>query len=298
MISVGLHFNYWNGLLEACRPERYLELTADTGARAMDFGTGVAMNMSPEERKRFAYYARELGIALTLNGGASGADISNKDVSIRKSGIEACKKVIRTASELECPVWSGVIYAPWLGMPDGAFTPEKKAAMWQRALDSLRELSAFSKSLGVNICLEIVNRFEAYMINTAADGVRFIEDSGCDNIKLLLDMFHMNIEEDCAADALRLALDHGCLGHIHVSESNRRLPGVAKSDIPWKEVLSALRCGGYSGSVIIESFVLANSPASYSFRTWRNMTEHTDIDYMTAQANKSICFIHDMLKAE
>lgn len=295
MIKTGLHCNYWYGIVDGEHPEAFIERTAEAGGEALDFSTAFAVKMDIDALKRFRRRAQSLGVTLCLNGGASGADLSNIDPDIRKRGVEACKRVIRVAAELGCRVWSGVIYAPWLGMPSGAFTRALKTEMWARAVDSLRLLCADAEAQGVDICLEIVNRFEAYMLNTAADGIRFAEDVGRGSLKLLLDMFHMNIEEDSAVGALSAALDKKLLGHVHISESNRRLPGLKRSDIPWRDVLSCLTDHDYDGAVILESFVLSSSPAANSFRTWRDMTDRPDAEGLMNEARISLEFVRSML---
>ncbi len=77
-----------------------------------------------------------------------------------------------------------------------------------------------------------MNRFEQYLINTAAEGVAYIDEVGSPNLKLLLDVFHMNIEEDDMTQAIITAGDK--LGHFHIGETNRRPPGQGR--MPWKEI--------------------------------------------------------------
>lgn len=295
MLKIGLHCNYWNGTGAEREPSRLLELTAQTGANAMDFSTSLALLMSSQERREYAAKAESMGISLSLNGGISDAEISHTDLKIRQEGLKKCKLAIQAAAELNCRIWSGVIYAKWLLMPQTAFTPEQRIQMWKQAVSSVRELCDFAASFGVHICIEIVNRFEAYLINTAGDGIRFISDVERPNIKLLLDVFHMNIEEDCICDSLSRTLHSGCLGHLHISESNRRLPGLAKTDINWSDIMSTLKAGNYNGTIILESMVLSQAPAAHNFRTWRNMTDSPTIDGLTQDAKNSIDFLNHLL---
>lgn len=75
----------------------------------------------------------------------------------------------------------------------------------------------------INYCLEIVNRYEQYLLNTAAEGVDFVRELDSPKIKLLLDCFHMNIEEDSFSEAIKTAGE--LLGHFHIGECNRKVPG-------------------------------------------------------------------------
>ena len=297
MKRVGLHMNYWNGTGAETDVHRLLELTASTGAEAMDFGTAAALLMNRDQRRAFAESAAASGIALTLNGGVAGADLSCPDADTRSRGIAECKRAIDAAADLGSSVWSGVIYAKWLDLPTSPFTMEVKNQMWARAVDSVRTLCDYAAERGVNICFEIVNRFEAYMITTAAEGLRFIHDVGRDNAQLLLDVFHMNIEEDRISDALRFALDAGKLGHLHASESNRRLPGLRPSDLPWHEILQTVANSAYDGSIILEPMVIMGSPAAIGFRTWRNMADDVAVDALIQDAKTSLNFLRRELAA-
>ena len=295
MIKLGLHCNYWNGIVPDLEPYAVLRLMEECGAQAMDFPTGIALKMNRNERRKYLQAAESAGITLTLNGGGPGADVSNSDPQIRTEGIEICKTVMEAAHDLNCKAWSGVICAPWLGMPDGHLTPEKKAERWKYAVESLQIMSDFGAPLGVNICLELVNRFEAYLVNTCADGLRLAEDVVRSNLKLLLDAFHMNIEEDSSVDALNAAMAAGKLGHVHICESNRRLPGLKKTDMAWDQILPTIKNGGYEGSIIIESMVLSGSPAARSFFTWRDMTAEPTLKNMVQEARTSLEFVRKFL---
>ena len=294
-MKIGLHCNYWNGTGAEKEPFRLLELTAQTGADSMDFSTAIALQMTSEERHKFAKEAQKANIYLTLNGGIKDAQISHSDPAIRKLGLQQCRKALEACADLNCSIWSGIIYAPWLGMPDGPLTVSKKEDIWKRAVASLQELCDFAEPLGIDICIEIVNRFEAYLINTSADGLRFTADVGRTNIKLLLDVFHMNIEEDRICSALSLALKEDKMAHLHASESNRRLPGLVPTDMDWRRIMKTLTDYNYSGSLILESMVLSQAPAAYGFRTWRDLSFPLTEEGLIHNATNSISFLRSLL---
>ena len=296
MQPVGLHCNYFSGTGAEKNPAQLLRLFLEAGASAMDFSTATALQLTSDERRSFGKNVRAAGIAMSLNGGIADAEISHTDPAVRQDGLSRCYAAIEAAAELGCSVWSGVIYAKWLGLPDGPLTREKKAEMWERAIHSVRALCTYAQPLGINVCLEIVNRFEAYLINTASDGLRMIQDVGCSNLKLLLDVFHMNIEEDSMLQALHRTIQAECLGHLHISESNRRLPGLYQTDLNWSDILGVIANSSFAGSVILESMVLSQSPAAYGFRTWRDMTDHPTLDGLVADAQQSIQFVQNCLK--
>jgi hypothetical protein len=121
-----------------------------------------------------------------------------------------------------------------------------------RAVESVREAMKAAEDCGVLFCVEVVNRFEHYMLNTAEEGVAFAKQVGSPNCKLLLDTFHMNIEEESFRGALVETGD--LLGHFHLSETNRRPPGTGR--MPWPEIFGALREINYQGAVTMEPFLL------------------------------------------
>ena len=120
---------------------------------------------------------------------------------------------------------------------------------------------------GVHFCLEVLNRFEGYLLNTCAEAVQFVDQVGLPNVHVMLDTFHMNIEEDDMADAIRLAGKR--LGHFHTGECNRRVPG--KGRMPWREIGQALREIGYDGNVCMEPFVKMGGQVGQDIRIWHNM---------------------------
>ena len=91
--------------------------------------------------------------------------------------------------------------------------------------------------------MEVLNRFEGYLLNTAEEGVRYVREVNEDNVKLMLDTFHMNIEESSMTEAIRQA--GPLLGHFHTGEPNRMPPGAGR--MPWFEIGLALQSIGYEG---------------------------------------------------
>jgi sugar phosphate isomerase/epimerase len=110
-------------------------------------------------------------------------------------------------------------------------------------IDALHECSAAARSAGTRLALEPINRFETTLINTAAQGLELIERLGAEDFGLLLDTFHMNIEEPVIEASIRLC--GGCIFHFHVADSNRWHPGAGHLD--FKSILGALDATGYQG---------------------------------------------------
>jgi 5-keto-L-gluconate epimerase len=113
-------------------------------------------------------------------------------------------------------------------------------------VDALRECSSVDES--VRIAIEPINRYETNLINTVDSGLRLLESVGRNNVGLLLDTFHMNIEEPSITESIRAAKDH--LFHFHVADSNRWYPGAGHVD--FRSALDTLKEIGYTGFVSAE----------------------------------------------
>ena len=140
--------------------------------------------------------------------------------------------------------------------------------------------------MGIAYCLEVVNRFESNILNTSEEAVRFADEVGRPNVKILLDTFHMNIEEDNIADAIRHAGSR--LGHMHVGEGNRNLPG--KGSLPWKEIGKALKDISFSGGVVMEPFVKMGGKVGEDIKVWRDISRGADGTQMDEDIMKSLAF--------
>ena len=120
------------------------------------------------------------------------------------------------------------------------------------AVERLRKMADYAAERGVKSTLEPLNRYESDFIPNAVDGRRFIADMGCDNVGLMLDLFHMNIEDVSIEDGLRQAGDR--LWHVHIADSNRRYPG--SGHIQFEGIFATLKGMNYQGYVSAEMLPL------------------------------------------
>jgi len=126
---------------------------------------------------------------------------------------------------------------------------------WAIAIQRLKSVMTYAAERGVKITMEPINRYETDFVLNAADGVRLLEDLGCDNVGLMLDLFHMNIEDVSIEDGLRQAGDR--LWHVHIADSNRRYPGSGHLD--FGPIFAALEGMGYRGYVSAELLPLPDA---------------------------------------
>lgn len=151
----------------------------------------------------------------------------------------------------------------------------------------MRRVGRIAGECGVDYCLEVLNRFEGYLLNTCGECRRFVEEVDVDAVKIMLDTFHMNIEEDSIVEAILLAGD--MLGHFHVGENNRRLPG--KGNMPWYEIGMALRAIGYDKNVVMEPFVRSGGGVGSDIKIWRDLSKGASLEQLDKDAADSVSFL-------
>jgi D-psicose/D-tagatose/L-ribulose 3-epimerase len=166
----------------------------------------------------------------------------------RQRAIDYLRRIIDIATEIGSGLVAGVIYAGWGYRTRRARTPDE----WSWSVDCVRRAAEYARETGsVVLAPEIINRYVTHMLNTAADGVKFCQDVGLDNVKVHLDTFHMMIEEESIGGAIRTC-GQEYLGYFHTCENQRGIPGTGL--VPWREVFSTLKEIGYAGPVVIESY--------------------------------------------
>ena len=119
---------------------------------------------------------------------------------------------------------------------------------WPAAVERLRGVITYAADKDVKITMEPINRYETDFIFSAADGMRQVEDLDCDNFGLMLDLFHMNIEDVSIEGGLRQAGDR--LWHVHIADSNRRYPG--SGHLNFDRIFATLNEMGYEGYISAE----------------------------------------------
>jgi D-psicose/D-tagatose/L-ribulose 3-epimerase len=179
---------------------------------------------------------------------------------------------------------AGIIYSYW---PYDYNMPVHKEKAREISIKSMRELGDFAKEHNVVLSMEAVNRFEHFLINDAAEAIQFAKDIDKGNVKVLLDTFHMNIEEDNMADAVRAAGQY--LGHFHIGECNRKVPG--KGHMPWDEISQALRDVDYQGYVVMEPFVRTGGTVGQDIKVWRDLSGNADEAKLDEDIRQALQFV-------
>jgi D-psicose/D-tagatose/L-ribulose 3-epimerase len=197
-------------------------------------------------------------------------DVSHESADTRRGA----RGYLKTCIELAVATGSAHVVGPMYSATGKARLLSAAERREQRgwAAESLREVGEYAGERGIALGMEPLNRFETDMVNTVEQGLELCEEIGLANVGLLLDTFHMNIEEKDMAAAIRAAGDR--IVHFHACENDRGAPGAGH--VPWNEVFDALRSVGYDRQVVIESFTPEIKEIARAVSTWRPVAESGD----------------------
>jgi len=236
----------------------YIEEAARLGFDGVELSL---LGMTGDNITRIRKCLDETGLELTCTTGLNmQQDITSDDTELRKAGIDYLENAIKTVSSLGSPLLSGVIFAPW-----GKRLMEDRGVRWERSVEALKRVAPLAKNNGVTLGIEAINRFETDLTNTAEQAVQLANDVDEANVGVLLDSFHMNMEEKDIVGALKLAKDK--LVHFHCVENDRGAPGSGHT--PWPLFFEGLKAINYNDWLTLEMFILANEAVSPDLAIWR-----------------------------
>ena len=260
----GIYYAYWEDMWGADYLP-YIEKIAKLGFDFLEIGCTPVNDFSKETLRDLRKCADDNGVFLTGGYGPSAdRNLGSANPQYVQNAKDFYAKLFENFETLGIDTIGGGLYSYW---PADYTQPIDKAGDWERSVKNVREVGRMAADHGVHFCLEVLNRFEGYLLNTCAEAVQFVDQVGLPNVHVMLDTFHMNIEEDDIADAIRLAGKR--LGHFHTGECNRRVPG--KGRMPWREIGQALREIGYDDNVCMEPFVKMGGQVGQDIRIWHNM---------------------------
>jgi D-psicose/D-tagatose/L-ribulose 3-epimerase len=288
MNKVGIYYAYWTNDWDADFVPFVGKVKA-LGFDVLEVNSGTVTNMDRAARDRLKDEAARHGIELTFCIGlTSDYDVASPDEAVRRNGIDFLKRQAEMLKDMEARELGGIVYGSWPGKPAAG---DSKAAALERSVASMKAVMKVVEDCGVIFNMEVVNRFEQYLLNTAEEAVRYCRMVDSPNCRILLDTFHMNIEEDSFRDAIVTAGD--MLGHVHLGETNRRAPGRGK--MAWDEIFGAIRDIGYAGSVVMEPFLMPGGEVGRDISVFRDLKGELDLDN---EARRACAFVKAKLRGE
>ena len=265
MNKIGIFVNFWENNWKVDL-KKYVQKVAKIGYDVLEFQAQALLDMGNAELTELKALAAANGVELTYSLGLDMAyDISSPDATVRQGGIRYLTDIMTQIGKMEGKLLSGVSYAGW-GVPADL----DKATRLQHSVDSMKQLASIADGLGLTYGIEAVNRFEGILVNTAAEARAYVEQVDHPAVGILLDTYHMNIEEGSIRDAIHTAGDR--LVGFHIGENNRTCPG--RGHLNWSEIFDVLREVDYKGRIVAEPFVMSGGEVGKSIYVWRNLLQN------------------------
>lgn len=197
-------------------------------------------------------------------------DLTANDVTLHENCFSYVKECFELCNHLETDFLAGPMYSA-VGKAR-MVSEEQRKVEWNRAVTNLYKVCEMAKKRNLSIALEPLNRFESDLINSAKDVMKLITDINQPNAKVLLDGFHMTIEEQNIRKAIQLVGDK--LIHVQVSENHRGIPGTGLT--PWADFKKGLEDINYKGAMVIESFTPEIKELAEAVCIWKTLADSQD----------------------
>ncbi|MGO4440676.1 sugar phosphate isomerase/epimerase family protein [Rhizobium sp. RAF56] len=264
MNKLGVHALVWEAGWSHGECERAIAKTAEVG---YDFIEAPALDPSSIDIDftRRALEKHGIGINFSLGLDAD-TDISSGDIEKAKRGKAKLEQALAVARDLGATHVCGILHSAF--QKNSIPTTAAGVAM---SADILGQVAQTAAKSGITLGLEVVNRYESNVLNTASQGVELCKRIGADNVKVHLDVYHMNIEESDVPTAIR---DTGSyLGYFHTGDSHRGYMGSGTIDLAG--VFRAIVASGFTGPITFESFSsrVVGQPLEGILGIWRNLWE-------------------------
>jgi len=243
----------------------YIEKCLEVGYRSIEVSL---LGQDKIKAKEIGLFASDNNIEITCTTGLSAnEDITSSENEIRLNGEKKLLEAIELTSLMNSSMLSGVIHCAW------GISKEKGAGKDIKFKNSANSLTKITKALednNIKLGIEPLNRYETDFINTVDEGLHLCSLVDHSNVGLLLDVYHMNIEEKNISSSIKSAKNK--LFHFHVAENDRGIPGSGTLD--FDSIFETLKEINYSANVTLEMFIQANKQTSKDLFTWR----HIEVD--------------------
>ncbi|NLV57460.1 MAG: sugar phosphate isomerase/epimerase [Clostridiales bacterium] len=269
MIKVGMNLLLWSDNPSFAQHGQLLDKCKQIGFDGVEFNVGLISDM--EECRRFGAHAGELGLDVTTVGVFNPAECNpiSPDPALRRASFPVFKDYIDRTLAFGGKLICGPFYQG-LGYFSGA-RPSKQE--WDWSVEAMRPGFEYAHEKGVTVAVEPLNRFEVHLINTVQTAVDYVQEFGMDNVGLLVDTMHANIEELDLAQSFRKALPW--IKHVHISENDRGIPGAGHAC--GQDVFDVFKQGGYDGYLTIEAFNLGAPSFTGALHLWRTFAPSDDM---------------------
>ncbi|MDR0526394.1 MAG: sugar phosphate isomerase/epimerase [Spirochaetaceae bacterium] len=285
-MKYGIFVAYWQKEWSADYM-KYIDKAAELGFDILEIQCSAFYERYTKDSDIIALrdYAAEKGIILTAGyGPGKNQNLSSADENIVKNAKVFFRTTLEKLKLMNIKLMCGGLYSYW---PVDYSEPIDKPGDWARSVKNVSEIAKIAGDCDVTLGMEVLNRFEGYLLNTCAEAIKFTNEVNHPKVKIMLDTFHANIEEDSIAGAIRLAGSR--LGHLHLGEGNRKVPG--KGSLPWNEIGLALRDINYQEAAVMEPFVMQGGTVGREIKVWRDLLPDTSEAVLDRDAKGALQFL-------
>jgi D-psicose/D-tagatose/L-ribulose 3-epimerase len=280
---LGIHFNVWTPGWSEDEARIAVAQTKEAGYDFLEISIFDAATFDASMTRRVlddAGLRATCGTALNFDN-----DVSSADDGIAERGVEYLLHCLELAAEVGSEWLVGLTYSAW-----GKYGAPPSAAGRANCAAALARVCRRAAELGIDVGLEVLNRYETNLLNTAAQARQLIADVDEPNLWIQLDSFHANIEETGQSDAVEQC--DGRLGYLHVGESHRGALGSGTVDLPG--LFRGVTAAGFAGPIAFEAFSLNAVGREHGsvLGVWRDLWEDS-----AAMAKHARVYIEEQLAA-
>ena len=269
MAQIGVNAWVWTSPVNTEEFARLAPMVKRMGFDLIEFGIESTSDL---DYPRAAEIAKTNGLGVSVCAAMGpDRDLIHSDESIRKNGMDYVRHCIDAAKTVGAKNVIGPLYSA-VGRTWQSTDNERKRDE-DLLVRQLKELSKYAADRGVGLAVEPLNRFETSFMNLASQAIDIVDRVDHDSCGILLDTFHMNIEEQSIGNAIRAA--GGRVRQIHTCENDRGAPG--SGHVPWQEVAQACRDIGFTGPYVIESFTAKVKSIARAAAIWRKFSDTQDV---------------------
>jgi len=262
--KLGVHAFVWAADWTRDDATRAIALTRETGYDLLEVS---ALDLGIID---VAHTRRELeqhGLSATISFGLDAScDISSTDPERIRAGERFLMDAVSVGRDMGATHLCGILYSAFQ-----KYAVPPTADGVKNSVEVMRRVGEKAAESNIILGMEVVNRYETNMLNTAAQGVEYCRRVGLPNVRVHLDVYHMNIEESDPARAIRETGEY--LGYFHTGENHRGYMGSGQLD--YQRIFRALIENGYAGPITFESFSsrVVGQPLEGILGIWRNLWE-------------------------
>lgn len=258
--------------MQFARPFTGADLPYFAKSRALGFDFVELLVPEPDDDLTIADVRRaaeDAGIFVVLAARVNlQRSIASDDAEARQGGLDYLRRCVDVAAEMGAKVVGGPLYGEpmvFAGRPPLPRTADEITTRAERTIEGFKAVAPYAEAAGITLAVEALNRFETDILSTTRQACELVDAVDNPAFKLMLDTFHMNMEDRSIPDAIRMAGSR--IAHFQANENHRGHPGTGHID--WPAVMRALFHAGYQGPISLEPFRRDDDRIALPIAHWR-----------------------------